>query len=99
MNVLPRLTLPHPNSLAHPPEFFRLPTDGPDPYFGLTRSWYYSAEKLGKLRLVRLRDRGKLRGVTLVPYDAVSAFIRAQMREASASALSNAENSQENTYE
>jgi hypothetical protein len=61
------------------PEFFRLPSKGGDPYFGLTRSFYYEAEKRGYWRLVRLRDRGKLRGVTLVPFDAVAAFIRQQM--------------------
>ena len=30
-------------------------------------------------RIIRIRERGKLRGVTLVPYDAVAAFVRAQM--------------------
>ena len=61
-----------------PPEFFRLPKSGGDPYFGLGRSYYYEGEKQGNWRLVRLRQRGKLRGVTLVPYDAVLAFIRNQ---------------------
>jgi hypothetical protein len=60
------------------PEFFRLPKAGGDPYFGLGRSFYYQAEKLGYWRLIRLRQRGKLRGVTLIPYDAVAAFIRRQ---------------------
>src|SRR5437764_3779101 len=62
------------------PEFFRLPKAGGDPYFGLGRSYYYQGEQLGYWRLVRIRQRGKLRGVTLVPYDAVSAFIRNQGR-------------------
>jgi len=61
------------------PEFFRLPKSGPDPYFGFGRSFYYSGEQRGYWRLVRIRERGKLRGVTLVPYDAVSAFVRSQM--------------------
>jgi hypothetical protein len=61
------------------PEFFRLPSKGGDPHFGLTRSFYYEGEKRGYWRLVRLRERGKLRGVTLVPIDAVAAFIRQQM--------------------
>ena len=60
------------------PEFFRLPKTGGDPYFGLARSYYYEGEKLGYWRLVRIRQRGKLRGVTSVPYDAVAAFIRDQ---------------------
>ena len=60
------------------PEFFRLPKAGGDPYFGLGRSYYYEGEKQGNWRLVRLRARGKLRGVTLVPYDAIAAYIRKQ---------------------
>jgi hypothetical protein len=64
-------------SQSHP-EFFRLPKSGGDPHFGLGRSYYYEGEKNGFWRLVRIRQRGKLRGVTLVPYDAVSAFIRKQ---------------------
>lgn len=60
------------------PETFRLPPKGSDPYFGLTRSFYYEGEKRGYWRLVRLRERGKLRGITLVPYDSVSSFVRSQ---------------------
>jgi hypothetical protein len=66
-------------SQSHP-EFFRLPKSGGDPYFGLGRSYYYEGEKQGYWRLIRIRQRGKLRGVTLVPYDAVAAFIRKQGR-------------------
>ena len=57
------------------PETFRLPKRGGDPFFGLSRAWYYAAEKNGLIKLGRLRDRGKLRGVTLVPYDDVAALI------------------------
>ena len=60
------------------PEFFRLPQSGGDPYFGLGRSYYYEGEKQGYWRLIRIRQRGKLRGVTLVPYDVIAAFIRKQ---------------------
>jgi len=63
-----------------PPEFFRLPKSGGDPYFGLGRSYYYHGEQQGYWRLIRIRQRGKLRGVTLVPYDAIAAFIRNQAR-------------------
>jgi len=62
------------------PEFFRLPKSGGDPYFGLGRSYYYEGEKHGYWKLTRIRQRGKLRGVTLVPYDAIAAFIRNQAR-------------------
>ena len=61
------------------PEFYRLPAVGGDQYFGFTRSFYYEGENRGYWRLARIRERGKLRGVTLVPYDAVSAFVRKQM--------------------
>ena len=61
------------------PEFFRLPKAGGDPYFGLGRSYYYEGEKHGYWKLTRIRQRGKLRGVTLVPYDAIAAFVRSQM--------------------
>jgi len=62
------------------PEFFRLPKAGGDPYFGLGRSYYYEGEKRGYWKLARIRERGKLRGITLVPYDAVGTFIRNQGR-------------------
>lgn len=62
------------------PEFFRLPKPGvADPYFGFSRSFYYSAEKRGWLKLVRIRDPGKDKGVTLIPYADVAAFVRSQM--------------------
>lgn len=60
------------------PEFFRLPIRGPDPHFGFTRAGYYRLDASGAIKLVRIRERGKLRGITLVPYDAVAAFIRSQ---------------------
>lgn len=72
------------NPTTTKPEFFRLPARGPDPHFGLTRSFYYTAEEKGYFKLVRLRDRGKLRGIVLVPYDAVAAFLRGQMEAAKA---------------
>jgi hypothetical protein len=79
-------TVPRSEGAASPsrnaPEFFRLPKSGGDPYFGLGRSYYYEGEKLGYWRLVRIRQRGKVRGVTLVPYDAVADFIRNQGRAA-----------------
>jgi hypothetical protein len=66
---------------ASRPETFRLPkpSSGGDPYFHFTRSYYYEGEQRGWWRLIRLRQRGKLRGVTLVPFDQVAAFVRKQM--------------------
>jgi hypothetical protein len=60
------------------PEFFRLPKIGGDPHFGLGRSYYYEGERLGYWRLVRIRQRGKIRGVTLVPYEVIADYIRKQ---------------------
>jgi hypothetical protein len=58
------------------PETFRLPQPPEhDPFFGLSRSAYYELEEQGKIRLLRIRKRGKKRGTTLVPYDAVRAFV------------------------
>jgi len=65
---------------ASRPEFFRLPSIGGDPHFGFTRSFYYEGENRGYWKLARIRERGKLRGVTLVPYDSVAAFVRSQMK-------------------
>src|ERR1700758_3342439 len=67
---------------ASRPEFFRLPSIGGDPHFGFTRSFYYEGENRGYWKLVRIRERGKLRGVTLVPFDAVAAFVRSQTEKA-----------------
>ena len=61
------------------PETYRLPKSGGDPFFGFGRSFYYRGEQLGYWRLVRIRERGKIRGVTLVNYDAVAKFVRQQM--------------------
>jgi len=62
------------------PEFYRLPRPGvSDAYFGFSRSFYYQLEARGLLKLVRIRDEGKLRGVTLIEYSKVAALVRAQM--------------------
>jgi hypothetical protein len=76
----PKITAPLSEAAASAsrPEFFRLPKSGGDPFFGFTRSFYYEAEKRGYFPLIRIRERGALRGVTLVPYDKVAAFIRKQ---------------------
>ena len=71
------------NCGASRPEFYRLPKGSHgDPFFGFRRTFYYEGEKRGYWKLARIRERGKLRGVTLVPYDAVAAFVRSQMEQA-----------------
>jgi hypothetical protein len=57
------------------PETYRLPKQGGDPYFGLSRSTYYALESQGRLQLIRLRSKGKKRGVTLVPSAQVKRII------------------------
>jgi hypothetical protein len=65
---------PKPNSTL--PVTFRLPRSGErDPYFGLSRSWFYSAEENGRIKLIRLREKGKTRGTTLVPTEDVLGLI------------------------
>jgi hypothetical protein len=62
------------------PATFRLPKSGErDPYFGLSRSFYYAAEAEGQLKLVRLKKRGNHRGVTLVPYAAILELLNTEM--------------------
>ena len=63
------------------PEFFRLPKSGGDPYFGFSRSFYYNGEVRGWWRLIRIKDEGKERGVTLVPFRDVLAFVRSKEAE------------------
>jgi len=63
--------------LAELPITFRLPKAGQrDAHFELSRSWYYAAEADGRLALIRLREKGKKRGTTLVPTEAVLAMLR-----------------------
>jgi hypothetical protein len=58
------------------PITYRLPRVGErDPWFNLSRAWYYAAEADGRLALIRLRERGKKRGATLIPSSAVLALL------------------------
>lgn len=70
------LTPPNTGTALHQVEFFRLPAPGKrDPFFGLSRGWYYKAHAAGEIRMVAVRQRGALRGVRLVAYDSVCAYI------------------------
>lgn len=58
-------------------EFFRLPAPGKrDPHFGLSRGWYYKAAALGQIKMVAVRQGDAVRGVRLVVYESVIAYIR-----------------------
>ena len=78
--------IPAPNQAApHHVEFFRLPPPGErDPFFGLSRGWYYKAAAAGEIRLIAVRHAKASRGVRLVAYDSVADFIRRSIGEAAA---------------
>lgn len=72
-NIIP----PNHEQTAHRVEFYRLPAPGKrDPFFGLSRGWYYKAAAAGEIRMVAIRNRGAVRGVRLVAYDSVLDYIR-----------------------
>jgi hypothetical protein len=74
------ITTATPESIALRPETFRLPKPGvSDPFFGFSRAFYYSGEQRGYWRLIRIRDEGKERGVTLIPYQDVLRFVQSQI--------------------
>jgi hypothetical protein len=74
------ITTPTPESIALRPETFRLPKPGVShPFFGFSSAFYYPGEQRGYWRLIRIRDEGKERGVTLIPYRDVLRFVHAQM--------------------
>ena len=63
------------------PVTFRLPTRGKDPYFGLSRPWFYQAEKAGLLSMIRLLTKGQTRGVTLVKTADVLALLEKEAKQ------------------
>ena len=58
------------------PEFFRLPRRGTRDAYGFTEGWYRKRASLGDIRLVKLRERGAVRGVVLVDRASLDAYIR-----------------------
>jgi len=63
------------------PETYRLPKPGSvDPHFGITRGGYYQGEEEGWWTLIRLKRPGMKRGITLIPFDQVAAFIAKQRK-------------------
>lgn len=79
---------PSPETIALRPDFFRLPKPGlSDPFFGFSRSFYYRLEKRGALKLFRILDEGKEKGVTLIRYRDVWDFVQSEIatQEAKAS--------------
>lgn len=56
------------------PEFQPLPQRGHDSIFGLSRSAYYQLEKTGAIRLVRVRQPGKIMGRVLIDCHSVREY-------------------------
>lgn len=70
------LMAPHGNASPRV-EFFRMPAAGKrDPFFNLSRAWYYKAAANGEIKVIHVRQRGALKGVTLIVYDSVCAYFR-----------------------
>jgi hypothetical protein len=66
------------------PEFFRLPKGDAgevDAFFGLSRSYYYMLERRGQLKLHRLLSPGREKGIVLVRFSDVSAFVESQITQ------------------
>ena len=73
----------------HRVEFFRLPKPRErDPYFGMSRAWYYSAAATGEIKMISVRKRNAMRGVRLVVYDSVHDYICRAAEQTSAPASS-----------
>jgi len=78
--AMPTTTMTEPATTR--PDYFRLPKPGcGDPYFNFSRSFYYNGELRGWWKLVHLREQGKKRGVTLIPYRQIEAFVRSLEEE------------------
>ena len=59
------------------PVTFRLPPfKAQDQYFGFTRAYYYEGERRGYWKLIHIKDPKRARGITLVPFDQVLAFVQ-----------------------
>lgn len=57
------------SSSAHLPLCAPLKPRGGDPYFGLSRSYWYNLERKGYIVLKRLRMRGNRKGRVLLPME------------------------------
>ena len=60
------------------PEFSKLPPPrGRCPFTGASRSWILDQEKLGHVKIVRIRQPGKMRGACFVYIPSLIALLRA----------------------
>ncbi len=63
------------------PELLPIPPKGPDRIFGLSRSWWYGAERDGIIQLVRLRRPGNIRGRVLIPVERARVALEKMARD------------------
>ena len=63
------------NATGPQAEFVPLPSNGRDPVFNLSRSFWYQAEADGLVRLTRIRRPGCIRGRVLLPIAAARAAL------------------------
>lgn len=62
------------------PEFTKLPpARGRCPLTGASRSWILDMEKLGKIKIVRVRQPGKMRGACFVYVPSLLALLRSEL--------------------
>lgn len=64
---------------VHCPEFAPLPQKGLCPYTCLSRSGLYRLERLGRIKLARLRQPGNVKGRVFVPVQQTLAAMRVLM--------------------
>ena len=64
------------------PEFCKLPSPKERcPFTGASRSWLIDQAEAGHIKLVRVRQPGKMRGAVFVHVPTLLAFLRRQMEE------------------
>lgn len=80
---------PTPTYQAPQPEFLRLPRhpkrgEDPerDPIFSLTRNQWCLLDKSGAVPLVRVRNRGSVRPICLIPVDRARSYFHNLVKEA-----------------
>ena len=62
------------------PEFMKLPPPrGRCPLTGASRSWLLDQEKLGKVKIVRVRQPGKMRGAAFLYVPSLLALLRSEL--------------------
>ena len=61
---------------AYLPEFVTLKSAGGDPVTGMSRSWWYSAERDGLINLVRIRRPGMIKARVLLPVPQALELVR-----------------------